>query len=76
MDDADLIATLVDTHARWEAGKISTIEAAIEQLEVLMAIHHIPGGNQLIEALIAFQDGYPSQLDTIAITGKLICPDC
>ena len=76
MDEDGAMNAIVDAHVRWKTGEISTLTAAIEQIRALLTIQHIPGGNQLVEALSAFNDGDRTKLDTMVITGRIHCPDC
>lgn len=47
---------------QWEAGSLSTLEAGVEQLKVLLEIYPIAIGKELVSALEAFNDGDDAEL--------------
>jgi hypothetical protein len=60
MDVPDALAVLpqlLSAQLRCDAGEISMLEAAIEQLEALLTVSPHPIGPKLVAALKAFNDG-------------------
>src|SRR5215831_15866682 len=72
----DVLPLLLRAKLRYEAGLISALEAAIEQMEALFVISPHPAGARLVDALKAFNDGNTTKLDLMILPGANECQGC
>lgn len=68
LDAGQLNAIAAQLHRiklQWDAGSLSTLEAGIEQLKVMLEIYPIAIGEELVSALEAFNEGDDAELRSL-----------